>query len=262
MADDSQKTEQPSGRKLAQARSRGQVIQSREVNNLFMLATSAALVLLYAPTMVGNLRRTLARFLEPTRLLGAEGVLWDAIRQLMGEIAMSLVFPLVIMIAAALASTLADDYELGRRIANAGGKVLLLREAVWTMYPAQTLRGFWEHQVRWARTVRACRPMSYVGLLFTQGLPFALFGAILAPKVWMAVSYIVAYLALRFTMAWTVGVWGVGDAILRQKIWLVPLYDAVHFVTYLASFASNKITWAGDEFVIRNGEMAPIRNQE
>src|SRR5947208_6287443 len=54
----------------------------------------------------------------------------------------------------AIADTLADDYELGHRIAKAGGAVVLSREAVWTMYPAQTLGSFWDHQVRWARTVR------------------------------------------------------------------------------------------------------------
>src|SRR6266436_5134027 len=74
----------------------------------------------------------------------------------------------------AMADALADDYELGNRIAKAGGEVVLSPEAVWTMYPAQTFRGFWDHQVRWARTVRLCRPWSYVGLLFTQGLPWAL----------------------------------------------------------------------------------------
>ena len=44
---------------------------------------------------------------------------------------------------AAIADMHSDDYELGHRIAKAGGKVLLSREAVWTMYPAQTARGFW-----------------------------------------------------------------------------------------------------------------------
>src|SRR6267378_6245779 len=43
----------------------------------------------------------------------------------------------------AIADTLADDYELGHRIAKAGGEVVLSREAVWTMYPAQSLRSFW-----------------------------------------------------------------------------------------------------------------------
>src|SRR5882672_5206658 len=123
----------------------------------------------------------------------------------------------------AIADTLADDYELGNRIAKAGGEVVLSREVVWTMYPAQTFRSFWDHQVRWARTVRLCRPLSYVGLLFTQGLPWVLLAAFLAPAAWVAATYLLAYVILRFAMAWAVGIWGVRDEILRRKFWLVPL---------------------------------------
>ena len=159
---------------------------------------------------------------------------------------------------AAIADTLADDYELGHRIATAGGEVILSREAVWTMYPAQTLRGFWNHQVRWARTVRLCRPLSYVGLLFTQGLPWVLLAVLIAPAKWVAAAYLSAYLLLRFVMAWTVGVWGVGDGVLRRKLWLVPLRDALYFVIWLASFGSNHIEWGGTEYVIRKGRMVPV----
>jgi ceramide glucosyltransferase len=162
----------------------------------------------------------------------------------------------------AIAGTLADDYELGNRIAKAGGEVVLSREVVWTMYPAQTLRSFWDHQVRWARTVRLCRPMSYVGLLFTQGLPWALLAALVAPTKWIAGVYPLAYLVLRFTMAWTVGIWGVGDEVLRRKIWLVPLRDAIHFVVWLASFGSNHIRWGNVEYAIRKGQMVPIAGGE
>src|SRR5882762_2022154 len=158
----------------------------------------------------------------------------------------------------AIADALADDYELGHRIAKAGGEVVLSREAVWTVYPAQTLRSFWDHQVRWARTVRLCRPLSYVGLLFTQGLPWALLAALVAPAKWIAGVYLLAYLILRFAMAWTVGIWGVGDEVLRRKIWLVPLRDAVHFVIWLASFGSNHIRWGHAEFAIRQGRMVPL----
>jgi ceramide glucosyltransferase len=162
----------------------------------------------------------------------------------------------------AIPGTLADDYELGNRIAKAGGEVVLSREAVWTMYPAQTLRSFWDHQVRWARTVRLCRPMSYVGLLFTQGLPWALLAALVAPTKWIAGVYPLAYLVLRFAMAWTVGIWGVGDEVLRRKIWLVPLRDAIHFVVWLASFGSNHIRWGNVEYAIRKGQMVPIAGGE
>src|SRR6202521_1195415 len=158
--------------------------------------------------------------------------------------------------------TLADDYELGYRIAKAGGEVVLSRQAVWTMYPAQTLHGFWDHQVRWARTVRLCRPLSYVGLLFTQGLPWALLAALVAPAKWIAGVYLLAYLILRFSMAWTVGVWGVGDELLRRRIWLVPLRDAIYFVIWLASFGSNHIRWDDVEYVVRQGRMVPIAGSE
>ena len=160
------------------------------------------------------------------------------------------------------ADALADDYEVGQRIAKAGGEVVLSREAVWTMYPAQTLGSFWNHQVRWARTVRLCRPLSYVGLLFTQGLPWALLAAIVAPAKWIAGVYLVAYLILRFAMAWTVGIWGVRDEVLRRKVWLVPLCDAIHFVVWLASFGSNHIRWGNVEYVIRKGRMVPIRGRD
>src|SRR5713226_7535765 len=158
----------------------------------------------------------------------------------------------------AIADTLADDYELGHRIVKAGGEVVLSRQTVWTMYPAQTFRSFWDHQVRWARTVRLCRPRAYVGLLFTQGLPWTLLAILVAPSSWIAAAYVLAFIILRFAMAWTVGVRGVGDEVLVRKIWLVPLRDAIHFVGWLASFGSNHIRWDNVEYAIREGRMLPV----
>jgi len=162
----------------------------------------------------------------------------------------------------AIADMLADDYELGNRIAHAGGKILLSHEAVWTMYPAQAARGFWQHQVRWARTVRLCRPLSFAGLIFTHGLPWAVLAALIAPTTGIATAYLLAYLVLRLTMAWTVGVWGVGDDVVRRKLWLVPLRDAIYFAVWLASFASNRIHWGGEEFVLREGKLISAASSE
>ncbi len=159
---------------------------------------------------------------------------------------------------AVFSDMLADDYELGNRIAKAGGQVLLSREIVWTMYPAQTARGYWEHQLRWARTVRLCRPLSYIGLLLTHGLPWVLFAAAIAPVRWIAIAYLSAYLLLRLVMAWTVGVWGVRDEVMRRRLWLVPLRDFLSFFVWLASFASNRITWSGNEYIVRRGRMIPV----
>ena len=160
-----------------------------------------------------------------------------------------------------LVDALADDYEFGYRLAKAGGEIALSREPVWTMYTAQTLRGFWEHQLRWARTIRLCRPLSYLGLLVTQGLPWTILAALLAPAGWIANTYLAAYLVLRSAMAWTVGAWGVGDQVLRRNLWLVPARDAIFFVVWLASFGSNRIRWGPIEYAVRNGRMVPIAGE-
>ncbi len=161
-----------------------------------------------------------------------------------------------------IADALADDYELGLRIANAGGEIVLSREPVWTMYPAQTFRGFWDHQLRWARTVRLCRPFSYLGLLFTQGLPWTLLAVLFAPTALIGSAYVAAYLVLRLPMAWTVGVWGVRDEVLRRNLWLVPVRDAIYFIVWLASFGSKRIRWGSEEYTIRRGQMVPVAGRE
>jgi ceramide glucosyltransferase len=158
----------------------------------------------------------------------------------------------------ALADLLADDYEIGNRVHKAGGKVLLSREVVWTMYPAQSLKSFWQHQVRWARTVRLVRPASFFGLVVTHGLPWCVIAAVVAPTASIGAGYVAAYLVLRLLMAWAVGVWGVGDEVLQRRLWLVPLRDAIHFVVWLAGFASNRVTWAGVEYAIEGGKMREV----
>src|SRR5882672_1993982 len=161
-----------------------------------------------------------------------------------------------------IAQLLADDYELGHRIATAGGEVLLSREVVATMYPVQTLRAFWDHQLRWARTVRLCRPLSYFGLIFTHALLWTVLVAFLAPAKAVAAACLAAYLVLRLAMAWSVGVCVLHDETVRRRWCFVPLRDAIHFVIWLASFASNRVTWGDAQFTMKKGEMIPVRNSQ
>jgi ceramide glucosyltransferase len=159
-----------------------------------------------------------------------------------------------------IAHLLADDYELGHRIAEAGGEVVLSSEVVATMYPAQTWRGFWDHQLRWARTVRLCRPMSYLGLIFTHGLVWAVLAAVLAHTTAVAAASLFAYIVFRLASAFLVGGLVLDDDIVRRRWWLIPLRDALHFAVWLASFASNRVTWGDAVFTMKNGQMIPVRN--
>jgi len=68
---------------------------------------------------------------------------------------------------------LADDYELGKRIAGLGLKVVLSDVVVETHLPAYDLPGFIAHQMRWARGVRDARLGGYIGLASTFGIFWA-----------------------------------------------------------------------------------------
>lgn len=160
---------------------------------------------------------------------------------------------------AALVNVLADDYEIGNRVAKIGGHVTISREIVWTMYPAVSFREFWEHQSRWARTIRLCRPFSYLGLLFTHGLPLALIGGVASGSFKGTAWFLGAYVLLRFIQAWTIGVWGMRDETAGKKWWLLPVRDAVHFAVWVTSFFSNLVVWGGMEFRLKaNGEMVAL----
>src|SRR5215469_794244 len=100
-----------------------------------------------------------------------------------------------------LVDYLADDFELGYRIAQAGYEVVLADIVVETHLPAYSFRGFFEHQMRWARSTRDSRRMGYVGLLLTFGLPWAIFAVLFAPHSWWSWTTLAAAVALRAAVA-------------------------------------------------------------
>jgi len=162
----------------------------------------------------------------------------------------------------ALADYHSDDYELGSRIAARGYRVALLRDPVTIVYGRQSLREFAAHQLRWALTTRFARPGGHFGLLLTFGLPWSVLAATLAPARGIAAAYLCAYLVLRLAVAWTVGVWGLGDRLLLKRLWLVPLRDATGFVTWIGSYFFTRINWRGTEFSVVDGKLIPTPGPE
>jgi ceramide glucosyltransferase len=157
----------------------------------------------------------------------------------------------------ALVDHFTDDYELGHRIAAHGHRVELTPHPVDTVYRAQTLRQGFTHQTRSNLAIRKAEPLRGLGLLFTYGLPWALLAAAVAPSNALAGVYLTGYIVLRCAMAWTVGVWGLHDPLLRRKMWMVPLRDAFGFVVWVASFFARRIEWRGTEYVIRDKRLVP-----
>jgi ceramide glucosyltransferase len=156
-----------------------------------------------------------------------------------------------------LVDHLADDFELGYRIANAGYEVVLADVVVETHLPAYNLRGFYDHQMRWARSTRDSRRLGYLGLIFTFGLPWAIFSVLLAPLAWWSWSTLVVAALLRAAVAIQVGIGVVHDRALWRSFWLLPLRDLAAFWIWFASFADNKVLWRGEVFLLKDGKITP-----
>jgi ceramide glucosyltransferase len=152
---------------------------------------------------------------------------------------------------------LADDYELGRRIAALGLQVQLSDVVVETYLPAYDLRGFWTHQLRWARGVRDARAGGYFGLAATFGILWALLALILTQAVPWAWTAFGSVLALRLAVAFAVGRSVLRDQNLIRNLGLLPLRDLVAVVVWIASFAGQTVTWRGEHFMLRKGRLTP-----
>jgi ceramide glucosyltransferase len=155
----------------------------------------------------------------------------------------------------ALLDYLADDYELGRRIAATGKKVELSAATVTTFLPAYTLRQFFRHQLRWSRTIRDARRWGYVGLLFTFGLPWALVTLLVARGAAWAWMLFGVTLAARVAIGLVAAEVVLHDRQALRNILLLPLRDLIAPVVWAASFAGNRIHWRGDVFDLKDGRL-------
>lgn len=153
---------------------------------------------------------------------------------------------------------LADDYELGHRIATSGMRVTLSKLVVETHVPAYSLGGFFQHQLRWARTVRHARPASYFGMALSFGQTWALAALLLsrfAPWAWDLLGVTVL---MRWMMALAVGVGVLGDRQVIRSFWLVPLHDLLSVLVWLGSYAGRRIHWRGEDFILEKGKLRPV----
>jgi len=153
---------------------------------------------------------------------------------------------------------LADDYQLGRRIAALGSTVLLSDVVVETHLPAYDLGGFLAHQMRWARGVRDSRLGGYIGLAATFGLTWALVNLIAAhgaPWSWLVLG---AVFLLRVAVAVAVGKVVLKDRQVGKLLWLIPLRDLIAVGIWIMSFAGHTVTWRGDRFALKDGRLTRI----
>ena len=157
----------------------------------------------------------------------------------------------------AMANHHSDDFTLGNEIARNGYRIALMRKPIWMVFPKERLSQFLKHELRWSIMLRNIRPMGYLGLAMTFGLPWVLAAAVTAHSSVLAAAYLMGYFVLRLTMAWTIGAWGLGDPVVRKKIWLVPMRDALNFFVWVAGFFFSKVQWRGKEYRVKGSCLIP-----
>jgi ceramide glucosyltransferase len=156
------------------------------------------------------------------------------------------------------ADYLADDYQLGTRIAGLGLKVKLSNVVVETFLPRYTLRGFADHQLRWARTIRDSRFWGYLGLGLTFGLPWAVLVLLFAQGAGWAWGLLAVTLAMRLGVAVVVGKLVLRDRQVPPSLAFIPLRDLIALLVWIVSFSGHEIVWRGNRFRLENGKLVKI----
>jgi ceramide glucosyltransferase len=159
---------------------------------------------------------------------------------------------------APLVDYLADDYELGARIAAAGYAVELSSEVVETWVPPYDIAGFLQHQLRWARSTRDSRRWGYTGLLFTFGLPWAFFNLIASGLSLESIALFVLALVVRVALALVVGVGILGDTQVIHDLLLLLPRDLIALSLWAWSFAGDTVTWRGERFLLKRGKLTRL----
>ncbi len=105
--DESQKTEDPTHKRLQESRDKGQVAKSQETTHWFMLLALAILIGFFAPSMGNGIVSALRVFVEkPHAILVDPGNLQIVLGNTIKAIGLALLVPVVIVIAAAIGGTM------------------------------------------------------------------------------------------------------------------------------------------------------------
>ena len=150
-----------------------------------------------------------------------------------------------------------DDLLVGRLIAERGHEVELLSYPIDTVADYQSFSALIHKRLRWFVVMRHMRPWGHLGLLFTQGLAWALVAVAIRPTATVAAGFLGAYVAVRIAMTWIVGIYGLKQRSLWKKLPLIPVWDALAFAIWAFSFLRSTIRWRGGDYHIRDGQLVP-----
>jgi ceramide glucosyltransferase len=159
-----------------------------------------------------------------------------------------------------LGDKLADDFELGRAVADSGWELRLSRSIVTSASEERNFHEFWRRKLRWARTYRTVRPLSLLTILI-NGPFWALVMLAASHGRPAAIGACAAVLAARMASSALIVSRTLKLPELVRDVWLVPVKDLLMAAIWAVSLVGNEVAWGGRRFVIsRDGVMREIAN--
>src|SRR5208337_907134 len=152
-----------------------------------------------------------------------------------------------------IADYLADDYQIGNRLWQKGYKIILSRYVLEDRAGAMSIAGHLKHQLRWARTYRACRPKGFMGYGITYVFPISCLLFILQGPAILSLTALCAALGLRLCLALVIC-----KKVIRSKKWLwwlilLPVKDILGFGIWTWSLLGSAVVWRGSRYLILKG---------
>jgi ceramide glucosyltransferase len=172
---------------------------------------------------------------------------------------------------AGLVDCLADDYQLGNRIARRGHSIALSPVVVECWSAPMGWAEVWKHQLRWGRTIRVCQPVPYFFSLLSNPTLWPLLWLILKPSAPVAAFAVVCFLVRIVTVldfqrrliqdpspggrasprAPSDCVGQASSPAPVRYAWLIPLKDLLQAAIWLLAFLGNRIEWRGQRMRLR-----------
>lgn len=162
-----------------------------------------------------------------------------------------------------LANCLADDYQLGHRIAENGHRIALCPVVAECWDPPMNWREVWRHQLRWARTIRVCQPLPYFFSILSNATFWPLlwlFVSLLSPATSYISLAVAACLLLRIFIAQSLQRRLTPERTLVSPFWLVPVKDLLQVLLWLGAFTGSTVEWRGQRMKLRHDGTLIVEN--
>ena len=154
-----------------------------------------------------------------------------------------------------IANMLADDYQLGNRIAAHGLQLWLSECVVDTVLAVGSWHRLFQHLLRRARTNRSHRPVGYFFTILTQATLWAVVNAVVGGLSAFALSVSVLAIGIRLASVVVVGYY-LRVPFRTADVGLTLLTDLLQIVVWVEGFLGNSVWWSGRRFrILKSGEM-------